>query len=164
MSPFMALVSLAVLVGAGVFVAGLVMRKMKVILVGAPAAVFLGIWFLLASSRPNPQMEFDRLFGADSRGLTSDIQTIKPTFMDGHFISFRMRRSDFDARIRPQFSELGLGSPSSMLLGQSLPAGWPSEIATAKAALHREVQHQDVYLIYLPSREMAYASVRYEQW
>jgi hypothetical protein len=68
MSPFMALISLVVLIGAVVFVVGLVMRKRKVILIGAPAALLLVIWFFLASSRPNPQKEFDRLFGAGNRG------------------------------------------------------------------------------------------------
>lgn len=164
MSPFMALLSLAVLMGAVVFVVGLLMRKRKIMLIGAPAALLLVIWFFLASSRPNPMKEFDRLFGSGNRGLASDIRTLKPTFMDGHFISFRMRPSDFDARVRPQFSEVGLGSPSSILLGQPLPAGWPTEIETTTSALHREVQYHDVYLLYFPSREMAYASVRYDQW
>jgi hypothetical protein len=164
MSPFMAIIVLAVLFGVVVFVVGVVMRKRKVILIGAPAALLLVVWFFLASSRPNPQKEFDRLFGAGNRGLASDIQTIKPTFMDGHFISFRMRPSDFDARVRSQFSEVGLGSPSSILLGQPLPAGWPSVIETTTSALHREVDYHDVYLLYFPSQEMAYASVRYDQW
>ncbi len=163
MSPFMPIIALAVLIGVLVFVVGLVMRKRKVVLVGSPAALLLVIWFFLASSRPNPKNEFDRLFGAVNRGLASDIQTIKPTLMNGHFISFRMRPGDFDARVRPQFSEVGLGSPASILLGQSLPAGCPIEIETTTSVLHREVEHQDVYLLYFPSQETAYASVRYDQ-
>jgi hypothetical protein len=164
MSPFMAIIVLAVLIGVAVFVVGLVMRKRKVILIGAPAALLLVIWFFLASSRPNPQKEFDRLFGAGNRGQASDIKTIKPTFMDGHFISFRMRAAEFDARVRPQYSEIGLASPPNILLGQSLPAGWPAAVEAATSALHREVEHHDVYLLYFPSQEMAYASVRYDQW
>lgn len=164
MSPFMVIIDLAVLIGVVVFLVGLVMRKRKVILIGAPAALLLVIWFLLASSRPDPKKEFDRLFGAGNRGLASDIQTIKPTFMDGHFISFRMRPSDFDAHVRPQFSEVGLGSPPNILLRQALPTGWPAEIETTDSALHRKVEYHDVFLIYMPSQEMAYASVRYDQW
>ena len=45
----------------------------------------------------------------------------KPTFMDGHFISFRMAPSDFDARLRPQLSEIDLGSRPNIHLGQPLP-------------------------------------------
>jgi len=75
-----------------------------------------------------------------------------------------MRPADFDARIRPQFSEIGFGSPANLLLGQSLPEGWPPAIVTASSALHREVDHQDVYLLYFPAEETAYASVLYAQW
>ena len=164
MSPFMTIIVLAVLVGAGVFVFGVVTRKRRVILIGAPAMLLLVGWFFLAGLRPNPQKEFDRLFGARNRGAASDIRTIKPTLMDGHFISFRMRPSDFDTRIRPQFSEIELGSPPNILLGESLPAGWPSSIEMAKSALYREIKYQDVYLLYFPSEEMAYGSIRYAQW
>lgn len=160
----MAIIVLAVLLGVVVFFVGLVMRRRKVILVGAPATLLLVIWFFLASSRPNPQKEFDRLFGASNRNLASGIRTIKPTFMDGHFISFRMRPSDFDTHVRPQLSEAELGSSPNILLRQSLPSGWPAAIETTTSVLHREVEHQDVYLIYYPSQEMAYASVRYDQW
>src|SRR5438445_9282159 len=111
MSPFMALIVFAVLIGVVVFVVGLVTRKRKIIIVGAPAVLLVAVWFFLASSRPNPQKEFDRLFGAGNRGLASDVRTIKRTFMDGHFISFRISPADFEARIRPQFSEVGLASP-----------------------------------------------------
>ena len=158
MSPFMAIIVLAVLIGVAVFIVGIV------ILICAPAALLVVIWFILASLRPNPQKEFDRLFGAGNRGLASDIRTIKPTFMDGHFISFRMPPSDFDTYVRPQFSEIELASPSSILLGQSLPAGWPTAIETTTSALHREVEYHDVYLIYFPRQGTAYASVRYDQW
>lgn len=160
----MAIIVLAVLAGVAVFVIGLVIRKPKVILIGAPAALLLVIWFFLARSRPDPGKEFDRLFGAGNRGLASDIQTIKPTFMDGHFICFRMRPSDFDAHVRRQFSRVELASPPNILLGQSLPAGWPPALESATWVLHREIEHQDVYLVYYPGQESAYASVRYEQW
>lgn len=164
MSPFMAIIVLAVLIGTALFVAGVVTRKRNIILAGAPAVLLLVVWFFLASSRPNPQKEFDRLFGARNRGVASEIRTIKPTFMDGHFISFRMRPSDFYTRIRPQFSEIELGSPPNILLGESLPAGWPPLIELAKSALYREIEYQDVYLLYFPNEEMAYGSVQYAQW
>ncbi len=160
----MAIIVLVVLTGVGVFAVGLVTRKRKLLLAGAPAALLLVIWLCLAGSRPNPQKEFDRLFGAGNRGLASDIQTIKPTFMDGHFISFHMRAADFDLRVRPQCSEIALLSPPNILLGHSLPAGWPAAVETATSALHREVEHHDIFLLYFPSQEMAYASIRYDQW
>ena len=160
----MFLIVLAVLIGVIVFVIGLVTRKRRIILIGAPAALLLIVWFFLASSRPNPQKAFDRLFGASNRAAASAIQTRKPTFMDGYFISFRMRPADFEGRIRPRFSEIQFGSPANLLLGQSLPEGWPSAIETAASALHRKIEHNDVYLLYLPADGKAYASVRYDQW
>ena len=75
-----------------------------------------------------------------------------------------MRAADFEARIRPQFTETGFASPPNMLLGQSLPTGWPPEIETATSALYREVEYHDVYLLYFPSQETVYASVQYDQW
>jgi len=164
MSPFVALIVVVVLVGAVVFVVGLLTRKRKIILIGAPTALLLVLWFFLASSRPNPQKEFDRLFGASNRNLAANIQTLKPTFMDGHFISFRIRPADFDARIRPQLSEINFSSPGRFLLRQRLPTGWPTSVETATSALHVVVEHRDVYLLYFPTQEIAYASVRYEQW
>ena len=160
----MALIVLAVFIGVVVFFVGLFTRKRKFMLVGAPAALLLIIWFFLASSRPNPQKEFDRLFGTSNRGAASDIRTLKPLLMDGHFISFRISPTNFDARIRPKFSEAGLSSPTQFLLRQPLPTGWPASIQTATSALHCEVEHCDVYLIYFPNEEAAYASVQYEQW
>jgi hypothetical protein len=160
----MALVVLAVLLGVVVFIIGLLSRKGCVILLGAPAAVLLALWFLLASWPPNPKRSLDDLIGSDKRRLASDIRTSKPTFMDGYFISFRMRPSDFDTHVRPLFSGTGFGPPANLLFGQSLPSGWAAEIETATSALHREVQRQGVYLIYYPDSEMAYASVLYEQW
>jgi hypothetical protein len=155
---------LAGLSGAVVFLVGLLTRRRKIIFAGAPAMVLLVIWFILASSRPDPQKEFNRLFGAENRSAASDIQTIKPTFMDGHFISFRMHSADFNARILPKFSNFGFTPPGNLLWHQSLPDGWPSAIETAATALHRRVENCDVYLLYFPDEETAYASILYEGW
>jgi hypothetical protein len=123
MSPLVALIVFVVLTGAAVFFVGIMTRKRTIVLSSSPAAVFVVIWFFLATSRPNPEKEFDRLFGATNRGAASDIRPLKPTLMDGHFISFRMRRADFDARIRPQFLEIRSASSPNFLLSQSLPDG-----------------------------------------
>ena len=81
----MAVIVLAVLLGGVVFVVGLLTRKRRIVLLGSPAALLLLAWFLLASMRPNPEKEFDRLFGANNRSAASEIETRKPTFMDGFF-------------------------------------------------------------------------------
>jgi hypothetical protein len=123
------------------------------------------VWHFLASARPNPQAEFDLRFGAANRPFVSDIQTIKPTMMDGHFISFRISPADFYSHIRPSFStEMPLQSPTHFLLRQRLPTGWPPAIQSASTALYREVEHCDVFLLYFPDEQRAYATVRYDQW
>jgi len=160
----MALIVLAVFALALVFVIGLIARKRALLLVGSPGPLLLLIWYFLASARPNPQAEFDLRFGADNRPFVSDIQTIKPTTMDGHFISFRISPADFAARIQPSFSDMPLQSPTHFLLRQRLPAGWPVAIQSATMALHREVEHCDVFLLYFPEEQRAYATVRYDQW
>jgi hypothetical protein len=164
MSPFMALIVLAVLIGAVVFLIGLFTRKRRIILLGAPAVLLLLVWLFLASARPNPQKEFDRLFGAENRRAASAIKTLKPTFMDGYFISFRMRPSDFETRIRPKLTESDMLPPTRFLRRQALPKGWPASIQSPASALHCDAGGFDVYLIYSPSEEAAYVSVLYAQW
>ena len=163
MSPFMVLIVLATLALTLVFVVGLIWRKRVLLLVGLPGPLLLFIWYVLASTPPDPKTEFDRLFGADNRTVVSDIQTIKPTLMDGHFISFHISPADFDSRIRPSYSrEMTL--PADFLLGQRLPTGWPATIQSAETALSRDVENTEVFLLFIPEQQRAYATVRYEQW
>jgi len=160
----MPLIVLTVLIGVVVFLIGLFTRKRKIMVLGAPAPLILLVWLFLASARPNPQKEFDRIFGAENRGAASAIKTLKPTFMDGYFISFRIRPTDFDTRIRPRLRESDLLSPARFLRRQALPAGWPAAIESATSALHCEAGGSDVYLLHFPSEETAYVSVSYAQW
>lgn len=164
MSPFMFLIVLAILAGVLVFLVGIFKRNKKLILIGSPAALLFISWMILASLRPNPEKEFDRIFGAANRSVASDIRTQKPTFMHGHFISFSMNSVDFDTRIYPQFSATDSYTPGRILLRQQLPNGWPAAIETTNSVLHSIVQNCDVYLIYFPKEEKAYASVQYDQW
>lgn len=163
MSPFMFFIVLAVLGGAGVFVVAVLARKRKLMLVSAPAVLLVVIWYFLATMPPNPANEFDRLFGASNRGFASDIRTLKPTLMDGHFVSFHMSPTNFNAHVRSRFLETDL-RPNQLLIRQQLPKGWPATMESAKSALHCEVDHGDVYLFYFGDEERAYVVVHYEQW
>jgi hypothetical protein len=163
MSPFMFLIVLGVLTGVAVLLMGLLFRKRWMILVGAPAGLLLVAWFIAAGIRPDPQKEFDRLFGAENRKFVSDIQTRKPRLADGHFVSFRIGSGNFAARIRPNFTEVPFQPGIQSSFKQAVP-GWPETITEGKTVLHREVKYSDVYLIYFPNEEKAYVTVRYPQW
>ena len=164
MSPLMFLIILGVLTGVAVLLMGLLFQKRWMILFGAPAGLLLVAWFIAAGIRPDPQKEFDRLFGAANREFVSDIETMKPRFMDGHFVSFRIGSGDFVARIRPKFTEVPLQPGIQSLFQQRLPPGSAETIREAKTVLHREVKYSDVYVIYFPNEERAYVTVRYPRW
>ena len=125
--------------------------------------MLLLVWYVLASIPPNPEKEFDRIFGEASRSSVTDIDTIKPTMMDGHFISFRIPQTDFDSEIRPQLS-LTHFTNFHLLRGQDLPSGWPKAVQEATAALYMEVDHNEVLVYYDLETQTAYASVLYDQW
>ncbi|MEI7776360.1 MAG: hypothetical protein WCK17_16475 [Verrucomicrobiota bacterium] len=165
MSPLMLLIVPAVLAVALVFVIGLLTRKRVLILVGLPGPILLLFWYFLASARPDPQTEFDRRFGAENRSFAADLQTIKPTMMDGYFISFRISPADFAAHIQPNFTpEIPIQPPGDFLRPQKLPTGWPLAILSAETAMYRQVGHFDVFLLYFPDEQRAYAAVRYDAW
>jgi hypothetical protein len=165
MSPFMALIVLAVLIGVLVLLVGLVLRKRVLIFIGAPAGFLLVVWLLLASHNPNPETEFSRIFGSTNRAAASDIRTIKPTFMDGHFISFHISQADFDSRILPQFTTTDPRDSNLRLLhNQPLPKGWPEWIESLSSIKTKEVNHQQIIMVYGSHEQTAYASVEYEQW
>lgn len=163
MSPIFAPIILAVFVGIIILVIGLFTRKKKLLFIGTPSAVLLLVWYVVASIPPNPVEEFERIFGAEARSAVTEIDTIKPTMMDGHFISFRISPTDFDRLVRPQLETTEFTN-FHLLRGQNLPSGWPKAVADATSALHKEIDHHDVLVHYDLATESAYASVRYDQW
>lgn len=106
----MALIALAVLVGMLVFLFGLVTRRRRIIMIGAPAVVIFVLWLILASIPPSASAEFGRLFGVSKAWNVTDVKIVKPTFMDGYFLTFGIATGEFNARIRPQLSEMGVTS------------------------------------------------------
>lgn len=163
MSPLFAPIILAIFAGIIILVIGLITRKRKLIFIGAPAAALLLAWYVVASIPPKPEQEFDRIFGAANRSSVTDIDTIKPTMMDGHFLSFRIPQADFDSQIRPQLQPTEFTN-LHLLRGQELPAGWPKAVEDASSALHKEIDHNDVLVYYDVETQSAYASVLYVQW
>ncbi|MGK0185808.1 MAG: hypothetical protein ACI9R3_001591 [Verrucomicrobiales bacterium] len=105
MSPLLIPIILAIFVGVILLVIGILVRRKILIIIGAPAAALLLGWFLMASIPPDPEKEFDCIFGESNRNAAADIDTIKPMKMDGHFILFRMPQREFNTRIQPQFEQ-----------------------------------------------------------
>lgn len=163
MSPLLAPIFLAIYAGLLIFLIGVILRRKKWILIGLPAVLLKGCWLVSASIPPNPQLEFDRIFGSGNRSLAHEIDIIKPTFMDGHFISFKIPWKDFSDRIQPQF-EWTEFTNCHLLRGQKLPHGWPQSVADSHSALFKELDHQKILIYYDAASGTAYGSVRYDQW
>ena len=163
MSPLFTPIIPAIFAGIIILVIGLITRSKRLLFIGAPAAALLLAWFVHASIPPNPAEEFDRIFGAENRSAVTDIDTLKPMMMDGHFISFRISPAEFETRIRPQLEPVEFTN-FHLLRGQNLPSAWPNAVAEANSALHKEIDHHDILVYYDVATESAYASVRYDQW
>ena len=119
---------------------------------------------------PEESVDIDRIAGSGNtsrlvcdREYASDIDTIKPTLMDGHFLSFQISEKNFDTRIRPR---LGWADFTNfhLLRGQDLPSGWPESVERSTGALSTKVDSQRVLVHYDRSLETAYASVQYVTW
>ena len=165
MSPFMALIFFAVLIGVVVLIVGLALRKRMLILIGTPAALLLLAWYLFASQPPNPDTEFARIFGSSNLSAASGIRIIKPTLMDGYFLSFHMTQADFNSRIGSQFTATDTRSSGlSLLHGDTRPRVWPEWIEYTSSILTTEINGQQVTMVYGSHEQTAYVSVKYEQW
>ena len=162
MSPLFALVALAVFVGVGLLVAGLIFRKVGLVIIGAPPPVILLIWVVMAGLPPEPNREFDQMFGYENRAFAEEVETIKPWGMDGFFFSFRMEKEDFEVRILPEFS--AVGNNFDFLRGEGLPESWPLEMVGLEAAFEKKVGNNDVLIWYDWESEMVYGSNLYDQW
>lgn len=159
----MGIIMVGVLVGALVFSIGIVRRKKWMIVTGSPAVALLVCWMVLANIPPNSRDEFVRRFGDEAWKKASGIQTTKPMFMDGYFVSFRIGAADFESSVRPQFSSYAFTN-ASFLRKERLPVGWPSQIASLTHCLYREADYDDVFVFYSYESETAYAVVWYGQW
>jgi hypothetical protein len=163
MSPVAGILLLVFVIGAIVLCVGVVRRKRAFILIGLPFAALLAWWFVSAGRAPDPDAEFIRWFGKENRAVVSDVKTIKPVFMDGHFMSFHISQADFDKRIK---SGLGASTapPGSLLQRQALPKGWPDWIKIASPAVKGAALDNQIFIVYGPKEETIFASVVYEQW
>lgn len=162
MSPLFSLIALGVFAGALVFVIGLISRKRRLVVLGAPCVLVIAGWFFLPATAPNPEQAFDRIFGSKNRSAAAKITTSSAQF-DGYFISFVMPNKEFYSRLREPFDHVEFTN-FHLLRGDKLPTGWPRSVANARSSLTKEIDHHEVLLIYDQQSATAYASVRYQGW
>lgn len=163
MSPIMSLIVLLVLLGTVVCVGAALLRKRGCAMVTLPFPLLVVAWFAFASIPPDVEREFDRLFGYASRSAVTDIRTIKPTFMDGYLISFRISEADYIRITTGTFSHEPVGG-LSFFGGVRRPSSWP-EILETMDMFDRCDFGEDYLLAYFDrDTQTVYAAFHYWGW
>lgn len=128
-----------------------------------PFPLLILAWYVLASIPPNAEQEFDRLFGEAARSSAADIRTIKPTFMDGYLISFRVSSADYSRITAGTFSREPLGGLS--FFGRaSRPTSWPAALETMDKFDRRDFGEDYLLAYYDSGTQTVYASFHYWGW
>lgn len=163
MSPLFAPLVLAIFLGLLIFLTGLLFRKKKLLLIGCPAVLLTAAWLVTASIPPDPRAEFGRLFGDHNSSAVTEVHTLKPTFMGGYFMDFRISVVEFQKRIVSECKETEFTN-FHLLRDQKLPKGWPQSAADTESALGKVVDHDKVLIFYDPALGRAFVSVLYDHW
>jgi len=163
MSPFTALIVLGILLGSAVCIGAVIRRKRGCALMTLPFPFLVVAWFIFASIPPNAEREFDRLFGQGSRSSATAIRTIKPTFMDGYLISFRMSEADYSHITSGTFSRELLGG-LSFFGGASRPSSWPASLETMDEFDRRDFGEDYLLSYHDRGTQTVYASFHYWGW
>lgn len=163
MSPFMAFIVLGILLGTLVCIVAAIGRKRGCALMTLPFPLLILAWVALASVPPNSEQEFDRLFGEAARSAATDIRTIKPTFMDGFLISFRVSCADYTHITAGTFSREPLGGLS--FFGRARrPSSWPASLETMDEFDRRDFGEDYILAYYDSGTQTVYASFHYWGW
>lgn len=159
----MTLIVLGILLGTVVCIGAVIRRKRGCALLTLPFPLLIFAWFVLASIPPNSEREFDRLFGLASRSAVADIRTIKPTFMDGYLISFRVSEADYARITAGTFSRELLGG-LSFFGGTRRPSSWPASLETMDEFDRRDIGEDYLLAYYDRETQTVYASFHYWGW
>jgi hypothetical protein len=170
MSPCAAPIIILILLGLVVSVVGLVCRKKALVVAGLPGLTLLVAWYFLASVPPPAGIELEDIFGSENARYAKDPKTVKPTLMDGFFLSFEMSPEDFEQRIRPQLEPVFLPpkfSGGGFSRGQDLPSGWPAVLVEKSEFLEKPSRSSGTGSVRVycdSSTRRAYVSVGYASW
>ena len=164
---FGGLLILGGLAGCMVFVMGLVLRRRRYIITGAPAVALILLWVVAAAWPRDAVKEFEDIFGSQWSSRVHNLRAGKPLLMDGFFLSFEVDKYSFSEMIREHFSGTA-GSRESwaaFAARQTLPEGWPDGEQTESCAIYEGYPDGKlVRVLYLPDAGKAYATVFWESW
>lgn len=163
MSPFMAIIVLGILLGTVVCGSAALLKKRGCALVTLPFPLLIILWLILAMIPPDSEKEFERLFGAESKHLVSDIKVRKPLFMDGCLISFRATEEDYDRITAGRFSFQHRGGLSFFGRGRR-PSSWPEELETMDYFNRRDFGEDYMLSHFDKETQTAYAAFHYCGW
>jgi len=128
-----------------------------------PFPLLILAWWILASIPPNPEQEFDRLFGHASRSAAAEIRTINPTFMDGYLISFRISEAEYSRITAGTFSREPLGGLS--FFGRARrPSSWPESLETTVEFDRRDFGEDYLLVYYDKGAQSVYGAFHYWGW
>jgi hypothetical protein len=163
MSPLMAMIVLGVLLGSLVCIGAALLRKRGCALMTLPFPLLIVAWLVFLSKAPDAETEFNRLFGASTRALVSDIQIRKPLSMDGFLISFRSTSADYQRITETGFSSQLLGG-LSFFGGARRPADWPAYLETMVEFDRRDYGEDYLLAHYDTKTQTTYAAFHYWGW
>ena len=155
---------LAIFVGSLYFlISGLRRRNLGRSLAGLPFVVMLVGWFVLASSNPEPKASFEQAFLVSPPPSVTELKTKKPTFMDGHFLSFHISAKDFPSIVGEPFKSVSREEALRALRSASLPVDWRVEETEAFLRPWDPTgkNEYEVVLLWNPAKEHALATVWY---
>lgn len=159
----MTIIFLGVMLGVVAFVVAAIRRKRGCALMTLPFPLLVASWFVLASIAPNAEKEFDRLFGGGFRHLATDIQTVKPIFMDGFLITFHTSEADYNAMTATTFSEQPLGGRRFFRRGIR-PSSWPVYLETLDTFDRRDIGDDAVFAHFDKETRTVYAAYHIWGW
>lgn len=159
----MTLIVFVVVAGCLAFIIALAFRKYGCVWVTLPFPLLMVVWLFFANQAPNPETEFVRLFGSEGRSSVTNLETIKPTMMDGYLIKFQIDHDAFTRVLDSRFTTELLGGRKFFRSG-SRPSSWPPYLEHLDESLRCDIGKDVLLAYYEESSQTFYGSFHYDSW